>query len=155
MARQTRAGPAIVARWSASQGKPLTSINGATVITVCHPVDDMEVLFFKMELVAEGIPHLVVGQHFGSLYPGLQVPWYNERSIQVPLENFHQAEEVIRRVRAYYEPSFVNLTKKSKLRILCETVLCGWFMPAGSKRSSNVMVEEVGASPQDGSQSAP
>jgi hypothetical protein len=107
------------------------------MITICHPVDDMELMFIRMELEAEAIPHFVVGQHFGSLYPGMQMPWYNERSVRVPHGKAHEAEEVIRRVRAYYEPSFVNLDKKSKLRIFCEAVLFGWVMPAGNKRPSN------------------
>jgi len=101
----------------------------------------MEVLFIQMELDAEGIPHFCVGQHFGSLYPGIQIPWYNERSIQVLPENIHQAEKVVRRVRTYYKPSFTNLNKKSKLRIFCEAVLFGWVVPAGSKKTSKHTVE--------------
>jgi len=114
----------------------------------------MEVFFIQMELDAEGIPHFVVGQHFGSLYPGMQIPWYNERSIQVLPENIHQAGEVIRRVRAYYEPSFINLSKKSKLRIFCEAVLFGWVIPAGSKKSSDNTVEND-ALPQSSAPSSP
>lgn len=106
------------------------------MITICHPVDDMELLFIQMELQAEAIPHLVVGQHFGSLYPGMQMPWYNERSVLVPINLVQEAQEVIRRVRAYYEPVFVNLNKKSKLRIFCEAVLFGWVVPAGNKKPS-------------------
>lgn len=101
----------------------------------------MEVFFIQMELDAEGIPHFLVGQHFGSLYPGIQIPWYNERSIQVLPENIHQAEEVIRRVRAYYKPAFTDLNKKSKLRIFCEAVLFGWVVPAGSKNTSKHTVK--------------
>lgn len=41
------------------------------MITICHPIDDMELLFIQMELEAEAIPHFVVGKHFGSLYPGM------------------------------------------------------------------------------------
>lgn len=107
------------------------------MITVCHPVDDMELMFIRMELEAEGIPHFVTGQYFGSLYPGMQMPWYNERSVRVPHDKAQEAEEVIRHVRAYYSPSFANLDKKSKLRIVCEALLFGWIIPAGSKRPSN------------------
>jgi len=107
------------------------------MITICHPVDDMELLFIQMELEAEAIPHFVVGNHFGSLYPGMQLPWINERSIRVPVNRATEALEVIQRVRSYYEPAFVNLRIKSKLRILCEAILFGWVMPAGNKRPSN------------------
>lgn len=104
------------------------------MITICHPVDDMELLFIQMELEAEAVPHLVVGQHFGSLYPGIQIPWYNERSVQVPIDAVLKAHEVVQRVRIYYEPSFVNIDIKSKLRIFCEAMLFGWIMPAGNKK---------------------
>lgn len=104
------------------------------MITICHPVDDMELSFIQMELEAEGIPYFVVGQHFGSLYPGMQMPWYNEKSVRVPRNVVAEAQEVIERVRAYYEPSFVNLDKKSKLRIFLEGVFFGWVIPAGNKK---------------------
>jgi len=107
------------------------------VITICHPVDDMELLFIQMELEAEAIPHFVVGKHFGSLYLGMQMPWYNERSVRVPVNRAAEALKVVQRVRAYYEPAFVNLDKKSKLRIFLEGLLLGWVVPAGNKRPSN------------------
>ena len=107
------------------------------MITICHPVDDMELLFIQMELDATSIPYFIVGQHFGSLYPGIQVPWYNERSVRVPTGLAEEAREVIEHIRSYYEPAFVSLCKRSKLRMLCEAMLFAWVMPAGSKRPSN------------------
>lgn len=104
------------------------------MITVCHPVDDLELIIIRIELEAEEIPCFVLGEHFGSLYPGVQIPWYNERSIQVPTANASAAAAVIQRVRAYYEPTSINLSTKSKLRIFCEALLCGWAVPGGSKR---------------------
>ena len=104
------------------------------MITVCHPVDDLELIIIRMELEAEEIPCFVLGEHFGSLYPGVQIPWYNERSIQVPAANARAAAEVIQRVRTYYEPSSIKLSTKSKLRIFCEALLCGWAIPAGRKK---------------------
>jgi hypothetical protein len=104
------------------------------MITVCHPVDDLELIIIRMELEAEEIPCFVLGEHFGRLYPGVQIPWYNERSIQVPADHARAAAEVIQRVRTYYEPSSTKLSTKSKLRILCEALLYGWAIPAGSKR---------------------
>jgi len=107
------------------------------MITICHPVDDMELLFIQMELEAEAIPHFVVEKHFGSLYPGMQMPWYNERSVRVPVRRAEEALKVIQRVRAYYEPGSVNLDKNSKLRIFCEALFFDWVMPVGNKRPSN------------------
>lgn len=104
------------------------------MITVCHPVDDLELLLLEMELQTHEIPYFVVGRHFGSLYPGVQVPWYNERSIRVGATHLAEAEEVVGHVRSYYEPAAVNLAGKSKLRIFCEAVIAGWAVPAGKKR---------------------
>lgn len=106
------------------------------MITLCHPVDDMELLFMRMELEAMAIPHFVVGQNFGSLYPGMQMPWYNERSIRVPAARVSEALEVIQHVRSYYSPAFENLAMESKLRIFFETLLFGWVIPAGNKKPS-------------------
>jgi hypothetical protein len=107
------------------------------MITICHPVDDMELLFLRLELEASAIPHLIVGQHFGSLYPGMQMPWYNERSVRVPTTHMQEALEVIQHVRSYYSPTFENLAIKSKFRIFFEVLIFGWVMPAGNKKPSN------------------
>lgn len=105
------------------------------MITICHPVDDVELLFVQSALEASDIPHFVVGQHFGSLYPGMQIPWYNERSIRVPSAYVNDALEVVQHLRSTYVPTFTNLTIKSKFRILVETLICGWVIPVGSKKS--------------------
>ena len=89
-----------------------------------------------MELEAAGIPYLLLGEHFGSLYPGMQVAWYNERTVQVRAAHAPQAQAVVDGVRATYEPASVNLDAMSKLRIILEAVLFGWVMPAGTKRAS-------------------
>lgn len=105
------------------------------MVTIGHPVDDMELLFIRMELEAATIPFFVVGQHFGSLYPGMQIPSYNERSIRVHTSYLDEALEVIQHVRSYYIPTFVDLDKKSKFRILLEALFMGWVILASSKKS--------------------
>lgn len=104
------------------------------MVTVCHAVDDLELLFLKAALEADGIPHFVVGEHFGSLYPGMQIPWYNERSVRVPPSCVAKALEVVAQVRATYAPAFEKLTAKSRLRMLFEAVWFGWVVPAGKKK---------------------
>ena len=42
----------------------------------------MELLFIRMALEAEGIQYLVVGDGFGGLYPGVQLPIFNERPVK-------------------------------------------------------------------------
>lgn len=107
------------------------------MITICHPVDDVELLFIQSALDASDIPHFVVGQHFGSLFPGMQIPWHNEKSIQVPSTYVNDALEVVQHLRVTYTPTFANLTIKSKFRILAETLIFGWAMPVGRKKLSN------------------
>jgi len=104
------------------------------MVTVCHPVDDIELLFLRSALEAVDIPYFVIGQHFGSLYPGIQIPAYNERTIRVPPAYKVKALEVIAEVRSTYEPACVNLTVESKFRMFVESML-GWVIPAGTKRS--------------------
>lgn len=111
------------------------------MITICHPVDDLEFIFLVAALEAAEIPHFVVGQHFGSLHPGMQMPWFNERSIQVPAGYRSDAMEVVQDVRSSYSPTFENLAIKSKFRILLEALLFAWVIPCGSKKPSNISVE--------------
>lgn len=104
------------------------------MITICHPVDDLELLLFRMALQAEGIPHLVVGDHFGSLYPGMQIPSFNERSVRVPADYIKDALKVLDKLRATYRPTSDNLTTRSKIRMLLEGLFLGWVMPGGRKK---------------------
>lgn len=52
------------------------------MITICHPVDDLELLLLRAALDAAGIPFFVAGENFGSLYPGLQIPAYNSAAFR-------------------------------------------------------------------------
>jgi len=107
------------------------------MITIAHPTDDMELFFIRMALEAEGIPYLVVGDGFGSLYPGAQLPIFNERPVRVNAADAQRAVEVIGEVRKDFDPVSSNLAGGSKLRIVLETVLFGWFVPGGTRRSSS------------------
>lgn len=104
------------------------------MITIAHPRDDMELLFIRMALEAEGIRFLVVGDGFGSLYPGVQLPIFNERPVRVNADDVDRALEVIEEVRKDFDPVSSNLAGSSKLRIILETVLFGWFLPGGKRR---------------------
>ena len=117
------------------------------MITICHPVDDLELVFLRAALEAADVPYFVVGQHFGSLYPGMQIPSYNERSVRVPPGYAEKALKVIEQVRSSYSPTFERLTTKSKLRILIEGLLLGWVIPAGTKKPSNISSNPDGRPP--------
>jgi hypothetical protein len=106
------------------------------VITICHPVDDAELLFLRSALEAADIPYFIVGEHFGSLYPGMQISSYNERSIRVPPGYAERALNVVQQVRASYAPAFEKLATKSKLRLFFEGLLLGWIIPGGTKKSA-------------------
>lgn len=74
-------------------------------------------------------------RNLGQIYFLTQVPWHNEQSVAVPASYVEQALEVIQHIRAYYSPTFENLDKRSKLRIIFEALLLGWVIPAGNKKT--------------------
>ncbi len=111
------------------------------MVTVCHPMDDLEQLFLMAALEAADIPCFLVGQHFGSLYPGVQIPWCNERSIRVPSALFDSARDVVEEVRAAYVAPGENLTIHSKVRMLCEVLVFGWVLPGGDKQATHIPEE--------------
>jgi len=96
--------------------------------TVCHPLDDQELLLISAALDAAGVPYFVVGQNFGSLYPGMQIASYNERTIRVPRPYLNDALQVIEDVRSDYKGPAEYLTTPSKVRMLlrlcCLAGLC-------------------------------
>lgn len=100
---------------------------------ICYPRDDMEQVFIIAALEAAEIPHFIMGQYFGGLYPGIQIPGYNERSIQVPAPYFEEAAVIISDIRSRYISPAQSLSAKSKLRMLFEALLIGWAMPGGKK----------------------
>jgi hypothetical protein len=104
------------------------------MITVCHPTDEVEQILLVAELENAGIPYFINAQHFGSLYPGTQVPWYNERAIRVPSVCYEDAMEVINYFRAGYLPQSVSLDTTSKFRMLGEAVMFGWVFPYGNRK---------------------
>lgn len=110
----------------------------------------MELLFIRMALEADGIPFLIVGDGFGSLYPGVQVPIFNERPVRVRVSDRNRAIEVIGEARKDFDPVSSGLSARSKLRILVETIIFGWFVPGGKRRESsnkspNTEGDEAGA----------
>ena len=96
-------------------------------------MDDSEVMFLRALLLSRNIRFFIVGDNFGGLYPGVQVASYNERRFLVSIENLQEAQELVCEHRKLYEPSFVNLTNKSKLRVLVEFIVGGWCFPSGPK----------------------
>ncbi|MCP5144757.1 MAG: hypothetical protein H6978_08025 [Gammaproteobacteria bacterium] len=104
------------------------------MITVCHPRDEVEQMLLVAELEFAGIPCFINAEHFGSLYPGMQIPWYNEKSIRVPPSCYEEATDIVNEFRKGYTPQSVGLDATSKFRMLAEAVLFGWVMPYGTKK---------------------
>ena len=106
------------------------------MITICHPRDEIEQMFLVSVLECAEIPYFINAQHFGSLYPGIQIPWYNERAIRVPPSCVEKATEIIEDFRSSYISPSDNLKTSSKFRILIEAIVCGWVVPYGNKHKS-------------------
>ena len=104
------------------------------MITLCHAADDMEVLFIRALLEHEQIPYFIIGEHFRSLYPGVQIPSYNERRFVVPQGYLNEARTLLGTHRQVYEPIDHQLSKRSKFRMVLEYLMFGWCLPGGTKR---------------------
>lgn len=63
------------------------------------PGDESELVFLKSVFEAEGIPFVVLNDHFGSLYSGIYVGRFNAKTIMVPDDVFEDARELILSVR--------------------------------------------------------
>ena len=59
--------------------------------TIYHPIDDAELMILIAALKAADIPFFVIGQNFGSLFPGAPITGANDRAIQVPEEHVETA----------------------------------------------------------------
>lgn len=104
------------------------------MVTLCHPEDQLEHMLIVAALEAAQIPYFVVGEYFGGIYPGVQIAWFNERTIQVPSSFYEAACELVKEIRDDYVSPSEDLAVSSKLRMLAETILFGWFMPGGKKK---------------------
>jgi len=69
------------------------------MITLCTALDDAEVMFIRAILQHEEIRFHIVGENFGSLFPGLQIPSYNERVFRVEEADFERATELLQAYR--------------------------------------------------------
>ncbi|MGD9651117.1 MAG: DUF2007 domain-containing protein [Candidatus Dadabacteria bacterium] len=63
------------------------------------PSDESELVFLKSVFEAEGIPFVVLNDHFGSLYSGIYVGRFNAKTIMVPDDVFEDARDLILSVR--------------------------------------------------------
>ena len=62
----------------------------------CH--DEGEISFIISLLEGNGITYIVENQHFGSLYPGVTIP-FNGRNILVPDEDVDRVQILLSRLK--------------------------------------------------------
>ncbi len=124
------------------------SIQGLDV--ACFPGGIAELVHFESVLIAAQIPYFVLNRHFGGLYPGPQIPWYNESRILVASQDIEKTRELIADV--IKEQGF-NSSRQNPthiLRMVAEFLAFGWCVPSdrstGSvNKSSNMDTSDAGA----------
>ncbi len=108
------------------------------LVAVAWPVLESDVAMATSLLEAEGIPYFVQGSGIASVLPGVQIGGYNTRILRVPEEHAERAREVLALLDAHDaadgEPPAPRGT--SRLRVILETLLFGWFVPDARRRSA-------------------
>jgi hypothetical protein len=107
---------------------------------VFSPQSEPEVLVVASMLEAHGIPAFVHNRGIGSILPGVQINGYNTQSILVTEEDVPDAIELLTAFREQPRAAVNPMRLRDKLRVLVETLLCGWFVPGS--RSSPVAVRD-------------
>lgn len=69
------------------------------MVKLCHARNDVEAMCIRAALQSADIPFHVQGENFGSLFPGLKIPYFNENRFDVPEENLQQALEIVDNLR--------------------------------------------------------
>ena len=65
------------------------------MIKIFTPFDESELAVARSILQAADIPHYIKNEHFGSLYIGPAISFFNEKSIYVPEEFKEEAEKAL------------------------------------------------------------
>jgi hypothetical protein len=106
-----------------------------SLVRVFDPNSEAELAIVLCLLEAHGIPAFVQGGHFGALYPGPQIAFYNARRVLVPDSCAADAREALAELAAHAEHAQTStLSALDKVRIVLETFLAGWFVPGHRRR---------------------
>lgn len=96
--------------------------------------NEAELAVLRSILDAEGIPHLVNNEMFGSIIVGPQIDNYNAKSISVPDELEEAAREIVAQFQTEHPPTdSPPATLRDRLRMVLETGLFSWFVPGRSR----------------------
>ncbi len=100
-------------------------------IKVAFPESPSDLAMAISLLEANDIPYFVHNAGFGGLYPGVQIGLYNRITIMVPAPVVEQALEVLSVLtQPDITPHESEYTLASKIRMLLESLLFGWFIPS-------------------------
>jgi hypothetical protein len=99
------------------------------LVRVFSPQTASEVAVVTALLEAHEIPAFVHNRNFGSLLPGLQINAYNSQSVMVPEESAADAIELLAELRAPPSGQPARASVRSKIRVVLEALLFGWFVP--------------------------
>ncbi len=104
------------------------------------PKDDFDLSIVESLLEANGINYYVFNRHFSSLYPGVQIGFFNATTIMVPEEEFERARDVLIENYEVEEEQPKQNSFFDNLRIALEALFSGWFNPGKrlSKRKPDV-----------------
>jgi hypothetical protein len=107
------------------------------MIKIYSPNDELELSMIRGVLDTEGIHFFIHNDHFGSMRVGPQIDLFNKKAIMVATEDAGRAREIISDLLERHLPEEKEQTQYSigqKLRMVCETIIFGWFIPGKKRR---------------------
>lgn len=103
------------------------------LVELCAPRSEPEVAVLRSILDDAGIPYHVHNDTFGSMVAGPLIAHYNGKRILVPEAGIDEARALLadldRKAAAGRQPMRRPYTLRDKVRMVCEFLLFGWFMP--------------------------
>ncbi len=116
-----------------------------SLAAIASPSSESELAVMLCTLEVHGIPAFVQGGHFGALYPGPQIAFYNARRVMVPCAYAAEAREALAIFTQPLEPAISRQPSiLDKLRIILECVFFGWFVPGNRSRAAPASGSSLG-----------
>ncbi|WP_341676193.1 DUF2007 domain-containing protein [Niveibacterium sp. SC-1] len=102
-----------------------------TFVPVAVPQTESQLSVMVSLLEAHGIRHFVLNRGFGGLYPGMQIPLYNDQRVMVHEAQAADALELLESLLAPDGASGVQdaLRLRDRLRVAAELLLGHWCFP--------------------------
>jgi len=116
------------------------------MVPVYRPDNPVDLALAESLLAAENIPYFVHNNHFGSLYPGVQIELFNVRTIMVADEDVFRSRKALADLLAPDLEPALPLSPGQIFRMLFEAIAFGWFFPA--KRRKKEKPDNANAAPE-------